>query len=100
MICKNPGKGVFTPHQFQRHCFSHARVRTYTFMHLHLVYVANNNFQNYPSTPKGQVISKGLFVILNYPKKGTKKFDYSSSGRLVFACILVEIEDTKKTFRS
>ena len=46
---------------------------------------------------KGQLISKGLFGILNSPKKRTKKYD--TSGRLVFVRFLGKIEDTKKTFR-
>ena len=52
---------------------------------------------------KGQLISKGLFGILNSSKKRTKKFDlimYYTSGRLVFIRFLEEFEDTKKTFRN
>ena len=53
---------------------------------------------------KGQLISKGLFGILNSPKKRTKKFDftyyYDTSGQLVFVRFLGEIEGTKKTFRN
>ena len=43
---------------------------------------------------KGHLISKGLFGILNSPKKQTKKFDF------VFIRFLGEMEDTKKTFRN
>ena len=49
---------------------------------------------------KGQLISKGLFGVLNSSKKRTKKIRlnyYDTSGRLVF---LEEFEDTKKTFRN
>ena len=52
---------------------------------------------------KGQLISEGLFGILNSSKKRTKKFDlimYYTSGRLVFIRFLEEFEDTKKTFRN
>ena len=48
---------------------------------------------------KGQLISKGLFGILNSPKKQPKKFDFTSMI-LVFVRFLGEIEDTKKTFRN
>ena len=52
---------------------------------------------------KGQLISKGLFSILNSLKKWTKKirlYYYDTSGRLVFVHFLGEIEDKKKTFRN
>ena len=52
---------------------------------------------------KGQLISKGLFGILNPPKKQTKRitlYFYDTSGRLVFIHALREIENTKKTFRN
>ena len=55
------------------------------------------------SKSKGQLISKGLFAILNSSKKRTNKFDlnyYDTSGRLVFVRFLEEFEDTKKTFRN
>ena len=58
-------------------------------------------FKSIPT--KGQLISKGLFVILNSPKKGTKKirfYYYDTSGQLVFVRFLGEIETTKKTFRN
>ena len=50
--------------------------------------------------PKGQLISEGLFDILNSPKKTnqTIRIYYDASGRLVFICFLGEIEDTKKNF--
>ena len=50
---------------------------------------------------KGQLISKGLFDILNSSKKRTKKIRincYGTSGRFVFVRFLEEFEDTKKTF--
>ena len=41
-----------------------------------------DDFNNFDSTVlhsnKGQLISKGLFVILNSPKKQTKKFDFTT----------------------
>ena len=52
---------------------------------------------------KGQLISKGLFGILNSSKKTNKKIRlcyYDTSGRLVFIRFLGEIEDTKKIFRN
>ena len=53
---------------------------------------------------KGQLISKGLFGILNYSKKQTKKFNltttYDTSGRLVFVHFFEEFEDAKKIFRN
>ena len=53
---------------------------------------------------KGQLISKGLFGILNSPKKRTKQFDltttYDTLGRLVFVRFLGEFEDIKKTFQN
>ena len=54
------------------------------------------------SRAKGQLISKGLFGILDSSKKRTKKFDlatmYDTSGRLVFVRFLEEFEDTKRHF--
>ena len=52
---------------------------------------------------KGQLILKGLFSVLNSPKKTNEKirlYYYDISGRLVFIRFLEEIEDTKKTFRN
>ena len=52
---------------------------------------------------KGQLISKGIFSILNSLKKWTKKirlYYYDPSGRLVFVHFLGEIGDKKKTFRN
>ena len=52
---------------------------------------------------KGQLISKGLFGILNSSNKPNKKIRlnyYDTSGRLVFVHFLEEFEDTKKTFRN
>ena len=46
---------------------------------------------------KGQLISKGLFGILNPPKR-IQLYYYDPSGRFVFGRFLGEIEDTKKTF--
>ena len=51
---------------------------------------------------KGQLISKGLFGILNsskYERKIQPNY-YDTSGRLFFIRFLEEIEDTKKTFRN
>ena len=49
---------------------------------------------------KGQLISKGIFSILNSSKKRTKKIDLTTiiPGRLVFVRFLEEFEDTQKTF--
>jgi len=45
-------------------------------------------FPSHNNTTKGQLISKGLFGILNSPKKRTKKFDFTTmihtSDRLSF----------------
>ena len=59
-----------------------------------------NGFKE-PCLPKGRLISKGLFGILNSPKKMNGKirlYYYDTSGRLVFVRFLGEIQDTKKTF--
>ena len=59
---------------------------------------------NFCRLAKGQLISKGLFGILNSPKKRTKKIAFTTmiytSDRLVYIHFLGEIEDTKKTFRN
>ena len=47
---------------------------------------------------KGQLISKGLFGILNSSKKRTKKFDLTIPQ--VYVGFLKEFEGTKKTFRN
>ena len=55
------------------------------------------------NTGKGQLISKGLFSILNSPKNRTKKFDFTTmipQVDLFSFVFLGEIEDTKKTFRN
>ena len=52
---------------------------------------------------KGQLISKGLFGILNYSKKTNEQIQlnyYDTSGRIVFVRFLEEFEDTKKTLRN
>ena len=51
---------------------------------------------------KGQLISKGLFGILNSSKTNAKNQlnYYDTSGRLFFVRFLEEFEDTKKTFRN
>ena len=52
---------------------------------------------------KGQLISKGLFGILNSTKKRTKKFDFTTmipQVDLFSFVFLEEFEDTKKTFRN
>ena len=52
---------------------------------------------------KGQLISKGVFGILNSSKKTNEKIRfnyYDTLGRLVFVRFLEEFEDTKKTFRN
>ena len=50
---------------------------------------------------KVQLISKGLFGILNSSKKRTKNYNLSMyyDSRLVFVLFLEEFEDTIKTFR-
>ena len=50
--------------------------------------------------PKGQLISKWLFGILNSPKKRTKKFDFTTKGLLISKYLFGRTEDTKKTFRN
>ena len=50
---------------------------------------------------KGQLISKGLFVILNSSKKRTKKIRLNycdTSGRTVFVRILEELKAPKRHF--
>ena len=52
---------------------------------------------------KAQLISKGLFSILNSSKKTNEKIQldcYDTSGRLVFVRFSEEFEDTKKSFRN
>ena len=52
---------------------------------------------------KGQLISKGLFGILNSSKKRTKRFDLTTmipQVDLFSFVFLEEFEDTKKTFRN
>ena len=52
---------------------------------------------------KGQLFSKGIFVILNSFKKQTKQFDLTTmicEVDLFSFVILEEFEDTKKTFRN
>ena len=52
---------------------------------------------------KGQLISKGLFAILNSCKKRTKKFDFTTmipQVELVSFKFCGRLEDTKKTFRN
>ena len=65
--------------------------------------LAEWKFVDARATVKGQLISKGLFGILNFSKKRTKKFDfityYDTSGRLVFVHFLEELEDIQKTLR-
>ena len=51
------------------------------------------------SWSKGQIISKGLFGILNFSQKRTNKF-VSVVKTNLFVCFLGELEDTKKTFRN
>ena len=66
----------------------------------HLTFNFATNPENTICT-KGQLISKGLFSILNSSKKRTKKFNLTKySGRLVFVHFLEEFEDTKKSFRN
>ena len=54
------------------------------------------------SVHKGQLISKGLFGILNSFKNERKIQPnyYDTSGRIVFVRFLEKFEDTKKTFRN
>ena len=52
----------------------------------------------HPLRPKGQLISKGLFGILNSSKKRTKKFDVTTMIHQV-ELVFLRIEDTKNTFR-
>ena len=52
---------------------------------------------------KGQIISKGLFGIINSPKKRTKKFNLTTmipQVDLFLFVFLGEIEDIKNTFRN
>ena len=55
---------------------------------------------NFCRLAKGQLISKGLFGILDSSKKQMKKFKLTTHGQLVFVRFLEEFEDTKKTFRN
>ena len=48
---------------------------------------------------KGQIISKGLLVSSNSPKKQTNKFVFITTTNS-FVCFLGEFEDTKKSFRN
>ena len=46
---------------------------------------------------KGQLISKCLFGIFNFPKKRTKKFDFTTMvSQVCFRSFFGRIEDTKK----
>ena len=49
--------------------------------------------------PKGQIISKGLLVSTNSPKKWTNKFVFTTTTNL-FVRFLGEFEDTKKSLRN
>ena len=49
------------------------------------------------SAGKSQLISKGLFGILNSSKNERK---YDTTGRLVFVRFSEEFEDSKKAFRN
>ena len=50
-------------------------------------------------TIKGQLISKGLFGILNCSKKWTKKIDYyDTSGQIVFLLFLEQLKMPKRHF--
>ena len=48
---------------------------------------------------KGQIISKGLLVSSNSPKKQTNEFVFTTTTNL-FVCFLGEFEDIKKSFRN
>ena len=48
---------------------------------------------------KGQLISKATCKVVNYSKKRTNEFVFTTM-RHVFFCFLEEIEDTKKAFRN
>ena len=54
------------------------------------------------ATTKGQLISKGLFDVLNSYKKHTKKFDFTTKydilGRIVFVRFLEELKTPKRHF--
>ena len=47
----------------------------------------------------GQLISKAKCQAVNFSKKQTNEFVFTTMRR-VFVCFLEEIEDTKKTFRN
>ena len=49
-------------------------------------------------TDKGQLISKCLYGVFNSSKKRTKKFDYDTSGQIVFVCFLEEFKTSKRHF--
>ena len=57
-------------------------------------------FQLYPSlSTKGQIISKGLLVSLNSPKKQTNEFVFTTTTNS-FVRFLGEFKDTKKSFKN
>ena len=68
--------------------------KTKLFSHLHF-------WQLFSPDAKGQLISKGLFVFFNSPKKWTKNFGPSRLGqKLTFSSSFFgRIEDTKISFR-
>ena len=49
---------------------------------------------------KGQIISKGLLVSSNSPKKGTNKFIFTTTYNEFVHLFLGEFEDTKKSFQN
>jgi hypothetical protein len=58
-----------------------------------------SNFSPLHFSPKGQIISKGLLVSSNSPKKRTNKFVFTTTMNS-FVRFLGEFEDTKKFFRN
>ena len=48
---------------------------------------------------KDQIISKGLLVSSNSPKKRTNEFVFTTTKNL-FICFLGEFDDTKKIFQN
>ena len=57
------------------------------------------NLTGFTLSIKGQIISKGLLVSSNSPKKRTNEFVFTTTTNS-FVRFLGEFEDTKKTFRN
>ena len=68
-------------------------------MLVHSFQLSSHQFSGKNLLTKGQIISKGLLVSSNSPKKRTNEFIFTTMMNS-FVRILGEFEDTKKSFRN